>query len=97
MKIYNPAVTLNNQLTLETGKATKAVGGFKEMLSDALSKVNTDLLGAEKLTQDFALGKDVELHQVMAATEQASLALQLTIQVRNKVVEAYQELMRMQV
>ncbi|MFY9376937.1 MAG: flagellar hook-basal body complex protein FliE, partial [Peptococcia bacterium] len=74
----------------------KVENGFKDMLLDALAQVNSDLIGAEKLTQDFALGKDVELHQVMAATEQANLALQLTIQIRNKVIEAYQELMRMQ-
>lgn len=78
-------------------KPKTAVTGFKSMLSEALAKVNDDLIGAEELTQDFALGKNVELHQVVIAMEQASLALQLTIQVRNKIIEAYQEVSRMQV
>lgn len=78
-------------------ESQKVVKEFASFLSDSLVKVNQDLKNAEKLTQDFALGKDVELHQVVLATEQASLALQLTVQVRNKVIEAYQELMRMQV
>ena len=42
-------------------------------------------------------GKPVDLHQVMIAAEQAGLALQLTVQVRNKIIEAYQEISRMQV
>ena len=42
-------------------------------------------------------GKIEDLHQVILAGEKAALALQMTLQVRNKVVEAYQELMRMQV
>ncbi|PKM87220.1 MAG: flagellar hook-basal body complex protein FliE [Firmicutes bacterium HGW-Firmicutes-12] len=70
--------------------------GFGEFLKESLNKVNSDLLTSENLTRDFALGKDVELHQVVLASEQASLALQLTIQIRTKIVEAYQEIMRMQ-
>lgn len=96
MNINGMTMPLSNQLSINTKKTDNVEGSFKNMLSDALTKVNDDLLGAEKLTQDFALGKDVELHQVVTATEQASLALQLTIQIRNKVQEAYQEIMRMQ-
>lgn len=70
--------------------------GFDEILKESLKKVNSDLLKSESLTRDFALGKDVELHQVVIASEQASLALQLTIQIRTKIIEAYQEIMRMQ-
>jgi flagellar hook-basal body complex protein FliE len=70
--------------------------GFGDFLKESLNKVNSDLLASENLTRDFALGKDVELHQVVLASEQASLALQLTIQIRTKIVEAYQEIMRMQ-
>jgi len=70
--------------------------GFDEILKESLKKVNSDLLKSENLSRDFALGKDVELHQVVLASEQASLALQLTIQIRTKIIEAYQEIMRMQ-
>ena len=92
MKISELALPVNNQLNPGGKQATAIKNSFSGMLSEALAKVNNDLLEAEKLTQDFALGKNVELHQVIIATEQANLALQLTIQVRNKVIEAYQEI-----
>lgn len=83
-----------------TGKSLPTAGdeggNFSDVLKNYLRQVNNSLNEAEKMTQDFALGKNIELHQVVLATEQASLALQLTIQIRNKIIEAYQEVMRMQ-
>ena len=70
---------------------------LESFLKDALNNVNKTQLQAEQITKDFTIGDDVELHQVVLATEKAALALQLTIQIRNKVIEAYQELMRMQI
>lgn len=74
-----------------------SVQNFGDFLKAALNKVNQTQLEAEQITKDFVLGNDVELHQVILATEKAELALQLTIQIRNKVIEAYQELMKMQI
>ncbi len=73
------------------------VEDFGTFLKDALGRVNASQLEAESLVHDFAVGRDVELHEVVLAMEKADLALQLTIQIKNKVIEAYQELMRMQV
>lgn len=73
------------------------VQSFGDVLKDSLNKVNEAQLHSEQITHDFVIGKDVELHQVMIATEKANLALQLTMQIRNKVIESYQEIMRMQV
>ena len=73
------------------------VEDFGTFLKDALGKVNASQLEAENLVHDFAVGQDVELHEVVLAMEKADLVLQLTIQIKNKVIEAYQELMRMQV
>lgn len=70
---------------------------FGDVLKDSLSKVNKAQLDSEQITHDFVIGNNVELHQVITATEKAALALQLTIQIRNKVIESYQEIMRMQV
>jgi flagellar hook-basal body complex protein FliE len=78
-------------------QAKDNVQNFGDYLKDALNKVNTSQLQAEQLTHDFVIGNNVELHQVVLATEKAALALQLTLQIKNKVVEAYQEIMRMQV
>lgn len=70
---------------------------FSRFLREALGNVNNLQLQAEKASIDLAAGKVEDISQVMVATEKASVALQLTMQVRNKVVEAYQEIMRMQV
>lgn len=72
-------------------------GAFKDLLIDALKQVNDLVAEADRATAALATGRGVELHQVMIATEKANLALQLTLQVRNKVLEAYQEVMRMPV
>lgn len=70
---------------------------FGQFLTNALNKVNNQLSQADQISLDYAAGKNVELHNVIIANEQASMALYLTVQVRNKVIEAYQEISRMQV
>jgi flagellar hook-basal body complex protein FliE len=81
----------------KNAEGQKQVESFGEFLKEALNKVNSAQVEAQQLTQEYALGNDVELHQVIIATEKASLALQLTMQIRNKAIDAYQEIMRMQV
>lgn len=76
---------------------SKQAEGFGDILKETLNKVNSAQIQAEKMANDFAIGNDVQLHQVIIATEKASLALQLTMQIRNKAIDAYQEIMRMQV
>lgn len=49
------------------------------------------------MTEKLARGENVDLHQVMIASQKANITLQATIEIRNKVIEAYQEIMRMQV
>lgn len=67
---------------------------FGDTLQNAFGQVNTLQNQAADMAQDFAAGKSSDVHGVMIASEQATLALQLTTQVRNKAVEAYQEVMR---
>ena len=59
--------------------------------------MNQTQIESDKLTEKLALGQDVDLHQVMIASQKASITTQLTLEVRNKAIEAYQEMMRMQV
>jgi flagellar hook-basal body complex protein FliE len=70
---------------------------FGKLLSEALDKVNHLQKDAEKASIDLAAGKIQDISQVTIASEKAAVALQLTMQVRNKVIDAYQEIMRMQV
>ncbi|WFA07902.1 flagellar hook-basal body complex protein FliE [Tissierella sp. Yu-01] len=69
---------------------------FKEMISDEINKVNNMQINADRLTDDFISGQVDDLHTVMIATEEARLAIELAVQVRNKVVEAYKEINNMQ-
>jgi flagellar hook-basal body complex protein FliE len=70
---------------------------FGEFLTEAIGDVNRLQQVAGDKVQAFATGGNLDVHEVMIAMEQASTALALTTQVRNKLVDAYQELMHMQV
>ncbi|HHY92282.1 MAG TPA: flagellar hook-basal body complex protein FliE [Firmicutes bacterium] len=70
---------------------------FGQVLGEYLQEVNQLQLDAVDKTRQLVAGEDIELHQVMLAAQKAEIALELTQTVRNKVVEAYQEIMRMQV
>lgn len=69
---------------------------FQNILKENLDKVNQDQIEADNITNDFIAGKDVDIHEMILSMEEAKMSLQLAIQVRNKVVEAVQELNRMQ-
>jgi len=72
-------------------------GDFAGVLRNALQSVNDLQLEADELSRRLAEGTVENIHEVTIAAEKAALALELTVQVRNKVIEAYQELMRMPV
>lgn len=69
---------------------------FGNTLTRALNEVSDARDRSGDLTQRFAAGENVELHQVMAASEEAGLALDLLIEMRNKVLEAYRSVISMQ-
>lgn len=72
--------------------------GFSQLLSKAMENVNELQNEAEKLGTAFELGDDkVDLAQVMLASQKADLSFQAMVQVRNKLISAYQEIMRMQI
>jgi flagellar hook-basal body complex protein FliE len=70
---------------------------FGEYLNSALNKVSDLDLQAEQLKQDFALGNTDNISEVLIAGEKANVAIQFTMQVRNKILDAYSEIMRMQI
>lgn len=70
---------------------------FGEFLKNAINDVNKNQVQSDVFTQKLVRGEDVELHDVMIAAQKASISLNATMQVRNKVVEAYQEIIRMPV
>ena len=72
-------------------------GGFQDVLSSAIQQVESIGQNASLSVQRFLSGEGEELHTTMLATQQAELSFDLFLQARNKVVSAYQEIMRMQV
>jgi flagellar hook-basal body complex protein FliE len=70
---------------------------FQSVLGDAISKVESFQNDATNSVNKFLSGEGEELHKVALATQQADLSFQLFMQVRNKVVTAYNQVMQMQV
>lgn len=81
----------------ETQEENTPVKSFGEFLVDELKKTNELQLESDKLNAALAAGRVEDISQVIVASQKADLALQLTLQLRNRATAAYQELMRMQV
>ena len=71
-------------------------GAFQQVLSGAIQKVESFGQNASASVERFLAGENEELHTTILATQQAELSFDLFLQARNKVVSAYQEIMRMQ-
>ena len=71
-------------------------GDFGQLLSGGIAKLDSGLQVADQQLRAMAAGKEVAVHDVMISMEQARMNLMFMVEVRNRVVEAYQELMRMQ-
>lgn len=80
----------------EDKKVKNEGSDFVSMLKDKLDEVNNKSVEANNLTEAMMKGEDVDAHQVTIAGEEAKLSIELAVQVRNKIVEAYQEINRMQ-
>ncbi|MCS7186429.1 MAG: flagellar hook-basal body complex protein FliE [Armatimonadetes bacterium] len=91
-----PTRVLVQQAEIGQPKATeKVVGSFAEALQGLLREVERSDAHASELKRRLLTGEPVELHEVLIATEKAHLAFQTLLAVRNKLLEAYQELTRM--
>jgi len=81
-------------------QSSKSVSGdplsdFKKELGQSIHDLNKQLIQADQTVQDMALGR-TDIHQAMLSLEQAYVSLRMMIQVRNKIIAAYEEIMRMQ-
>jgi flagellar hook-basal body complex protein FliE len=74
-----------------------APSGFAAWLDKELSHVNSQIVNADTQVRQLAAGETDNLHQVMVSLEEAKLSFQLALQVRNRLLEAYQDILRMQV
>ena len=83
------------------GGGPKKIEQSGEKFSDVLSKFIEDVSDlqnqADKSIEKLAAGEVADVHQVMKAVEEANIALELMLEIRNRIVDAYQEIMRMPV
>jgi flagellar hook-basal body complex protein FliE len=89
-----PSPGLNPPLA---GGPGAAASSFSQLFTDAVGQIDKLQKGADGNIQKLATGQPVDLHDVTISMEQSNLGFQLGMQVRNKLIEAYQEVMRMPV
>ena len=83
--------------TKETENVNYSKIPFADYLKSALDTTNSLLLESDKISSDFAAGITDNIHAVTIAAEKADTALQFTLQIRSKIMDAYSEIMRMQI
>ena len=97
MKINNvdniQPIKMNNAIS---NISSKQEVSFSEFLNNAIGYVNQMQQNAVKSNELLAAGKADNIHQIMIDSEKAGIAMQFTIQVRNKIMDAYNEIMRIQ-
>ncbi|MDY6986686.1 MAG: flagellar hook-basal body complex protein FliE [Thermodesulfobacteriota bacterium] len=79
------------------GTAGQPQGHFGDILTTAIDQVNSLQGQAEQAVQELAAGTQKDIHGTMIALEKAEVSFKLMMQVRNKIIAAYEEMMRMQV
>jgi len=77
--------------------APPSESGFGDMLKQSIEKVDEKQKAAETLVQRAISGQEQDLHRVMMAQEEASITFDLLMEVRNKLMDAYQQIMQMQI
>ena len=92
-----PQVAPSSAVNLDASSAAGGTGAFQSMLEGMIGRVEQTQTQASQAAQNFLSGGDEELHSVALAAQRADLQFNLFLQVRNKAVSAYQEIMRMQV
>jgi flagellar hook-basal body complex protein FliE len=90
-------VVFDNFAQTGPGKAEKKGTSFSEVLKDSISKVGELEKEANQQTEKLVKMEGQDIHNTMIAVEKADLSFQLMMQIRNKIITAYEEIMRIQV
>jgi flagellar hook-basal body complex protein FliE len=96
LKIHNSAAPPATAGLKSTRPVHDPLTDFKKVMNGSIREVDRLLHQADQTTREMVLGKQ-DIHQAMVALEQANISLRLMLQVRNKVISAYEEIMRMQI
>ena len=82
---------------VDTSATGQASAGFGDMLKTMIDKVNDTQAAGDQATRNLQSGDAKHLHEVMIAVEEADVSLRMLVQMRNKALTAYDEIMRMQI
>ncbi len=93
----NAALARANETPAATGAAASKPASFADTLQDAFRQVNQDQAQAGALSEAYERGETVDIAKVMLARQQASVGFEATLQVRNKLLSAYKDIMSMPV
>ncbi len=96
MKINSLGIP-NSDLTLLKNENSVKKTNFKDILLEKIKEVDTSQKEAKKLLEALAKGEDVDFSEIAIAMTKADLDLRLLLRIRNKILDAYQEIMRMQI
>ncbi|MCD6526681.1 MAG: flagellar hook-basal body complex protein FliE [Desulfuromonas sp.] len=97
MKDISIDTHLKSMMPTLSAPQSRPDSGFADLLTKAIDETNDAQLTADKAVTDLSTGKADNLHEVMLSMEEADISMRMLVQMRNKVVEAYQEIIRMQV
>lgn len=87
----------NSSATRPSISPGEAQSNFADTLKSAIEKVNDAQIASDKKTEALAKGQTDNLHEVMITAQKASITLETSVQVQSKVIDAYNEIMRMQI
>jgi flagellar hook-basal body complex protein FliE len=90
-------ITLLPPSISDTSAVSKSTAGFGDMLTSMMSKVNESQNNGDQAIVKLQSGEARHLHEVMIAVEEADVSLRMLVQMRNKALTAYEEIMRMQI
>lgn len=90
-------VVFDNFMKNETAKTEKTTVSFADVLKDSISKVSELEKDANQQTENLVKMEGQDIHNTMIAVEKADMSFQLMMQIRNKIITAYEEIMKMQV
>ena len=91
----NSSINLINSIGKTEDKKEGSVK-FTDILKDAVADANKLKIEADKLTEDYIVGKSDNLHEVMIASQKAEISVMFVTEVRSRLMDAYQEFMKMQ-
>lgn len=95
LRIDQTIPVVSTPITRKVQPEKETAGQFAQIIQGYLDEVNKLQIHSEQLDQQLAAGTLENIHDATMAAEKAALAIELTVQISNKVIEAYQEVMRM--